>query len=420
MTSINQFLGTFRLVNGVIWPFKKVQPRRYRLRILNGANGRFFRLKLQLDSGELTTKGLTVIGVDGGFLRQPAPTPTTTTADGPEEVLTLAPAERVDVLIEFGPYAGKSLVLVDDDFAGTVPVMRFDVASAAPAAPQPALAPPAWAVSPRAPAAPPADQPPAARMIGLYQATIGGMRMHSINGRTFQDTVEELPVLDTEEIWQFLNVTEEPHPMHLHLVNFTVLDRRPIKIIDPDPQYRDKFDGYAADSPVKFTKAVVNAGKFSDRIPFATDGMVKYWSIQKGLAPILEADQTRCTWLDHSKHEQVVVTTDHWLGGGGAERGDHVWDGVAMSRDQDDVSRLVREYVLNDLRWRGSQLELEAQLGGERRHRLLRAQRLRGVNRIDSRVSGHVGQCFGPFAAQGVERPIIGRVSTPGGESISV
>jgi spore coat protein A len=38
--------------------------------------------------------------------------------------------------------------------------------------------------------------------------------------------VTEKPLLGSTEIWEFLNFTEDVHPIHLHLVRFQVLDRR--------------------------------------------------------------------------------------------------------------------------------------------------------------------------------------------------
>ena len=35
-------------------------------------------------------------------------------------------------------------------------------------------------------------------------------------------------MLDTTEIWEFVNLTEDTHPIHLHLVRFQILDRRRI------------------------------------------------------------------------------------------------------------------------------------------------------------------------------------------------
>jgi spore coat protein A len=38
--------------------------------------------------------------------------------------------------------------------------------------------------------------------------------------------VTENPVIDSTEIWSFINTTDDSHPIHLHLVRFQILDRR--------------------------------------------------------------------------------------------------------------------------------------------------------------------------------------------------
>ena len=42
--------------------------------------------------------------------------------------------------------------------------------------------------------------------------------------------VTENPVLDSVEIWDLVNTTEDIHPIHLHLVKFQILDRRPFDV----------------------------------------------------------------------------------------------------------------------------------------------------------------------------------------------
>src|SRR5262245_24523868 len=44
---IPEFLGDTVLVNGKVWPFLDVEPRKYRFRILNSSNARFYNLTLQ-------------------------------------------------------------------------------------------------------------------------------------------------------------------------------------------------------------------------------------------------------------------------------------------------------------------------------------------------------------------------------------
>jgi hypothetical protein len=43
---IAEFFGESVLVNGKIWPYLTVEPRKYRFRILNASNARFYRLRL--------------------------------------------------------------------------------------------------------------------------------------------------------------------------------------------------------------------------------------------------------------------------------------------------------------------------------------------------------------------------------------
>ena len=47
-----------------------------------------------------------------------------------------------------------------------------------------------------------------------------------LNRKHWHEPVTETPRLNTTEIWEFINLTEDLHPMHLHLVRFQILDRR--------------------------------------------------------------------------------------------------------------------------------------------------------------------------------------------------
>ena len=50
-----------------------------------------------------------------------------------------------------------------------------------------------------------------------------------LNGKSWHDPVTENPVLNSTEIWSFVNPTDDSHPIHLHLVKFQILDRRKIE-----------------------------------------------------------------------------------------------------------------------------------------------------------------------------------------------
>ena len=53
-----------------------------------------------------------------------------------------------------------------------------------------------------------------------------------LNGQYWHEPVTEKPVLDTTEIWSFINTTQDIHPIHVHLVRFQILDRRPFDVDD--------------------------------------------------------------------------------------------------------------------------------------------------------------------------------------------
>ena len=86
------------LVNGKLLPYLEVEPRLYRLRVLNASNARFFRLALA------DGQSFYQIGTDQGLLAPPVEL----------KRLTLAPGERVDLLIDFGMQRGKQVVLKND------------------------------------------------------------------------------------------------------------------------------------------------------------------------------------------------------------------------------------------------------------------------------------------------------------------
>lgn len=87
-------MGDCMLVNGYVWPHADLEPRKYRLRILNGCNARI----LNLDLGGLPCWQ---IGSEGGLFATPVPV----------RRVCLAPAERADLVVDFAPAAGSRLPL---------------------------------------------------------------------------------------------------------------------------------------------------------------------------------------------------------------------------------------------------------------------------------------------------------------------
>ncbi len=103
MQRMQGFLGNQILVNGQPDFTLSVEKRSYRLRLLNGSNSRIYKLAWDDESP------IIVIGTDGGLLEHPEKLP----------YLMLAPAERVELWIDFGNKTiGTELMLRSIPFEG--------------------------------------------------------------------------------------------------------------------------------------------------------------------------------------------------------------------------------------------------------------------------------------------------------------
>ncbi len=82
---------------------------------------------------------------------------------------------------------------------------------------------------------------------------LGDPVVHMLDGKRWHDPISERPALGSTEIWELLNLTDDAHPIHLHLVRFQILDRRPI---DVSAMTYDKKLIYIADAvPPKANEA---------------------------------------------------------------------------------------------------------------------------------------------------------------------
>jgi spore coat protein A, manganese oxidase len=200
---ISEVLGEVPLVNGKIFPYLDVEPRRYRFRVLNGSNGRYYRMSLP--------QGIEIhqIGTDQGLLSAPVAI----------TQVQLAPGERADLVIDFAPHRGTRLVLSDDAFM----LMEFRV-SASPVS-DPSALPATLRSVPRL-AESSAVQTRWLTLDEQTQRTVKSMGM-LLNKTPWHMPITEKPVLGTTELWELANMTEDVHPIHLHMVRFQILDRRP-------------------------------------------------------------------------------------------------------------------------------------------------------------------------------------------------
>lgn len=226
-----EFFGDVILVNGQAWPKLDVQRRKYRFRILNGSDSRFYSMRLKRTGGRALT--MWAIGTDGGLLAAPVE------VKGP---LVLAPGERVDVLVDFAEAGfGDRIVLTND--AGTpfpmgaavAPpadrIMAFDVTRELPAGfvdlPLPAQLRNDGAFTVGAPAR--------TRELLLHEGMDEYGRIFALLGTaaggasTWDDPVTETVQYGDVEEWVVYNTTPDAHPIHIHLPQFELLWRAPFK-----------------------------------------------------------------------------------------------------------------------------------------------------------------------------------------------
>jgi bilirubin oxidase len=245
-----EFFGETLVTNGRAWPYHEVEPRRYRLRFLNGCQARFLVLEFA------DQRSFWQIGSDGGFLPEAAPL----------KQLLIAPAERADVIVDFAGLAeGQTLLLrnvgPDEPYGGpgftpanpetTGQVMEFRAVGLAEADP---TTPPDAMVFPKI------DMP--AKEVLTRKVSLNELESETVRVITgddgsiklacgdeeaeafaprqallgivggdegvplrWSDKVTETPKAGTAEIWEIHNYTADAHPIHVHQVMFSLVDR---------------------------------------------------------------------------------------------------------------------------------------------------------------------------------------------------
>ncbi len=243
-----EFFGSTMLVNGNTWPVLAVEPRRYRLRFLNGCNSRFLILKLASDPlaarPALAALPFWQVGAEGGYL------PAAVMLDQ----LLMSPAERADVVVDFtGLPVGTEIFLInegpDEPFGGGVVNVDFPAADPATTGqvmkfvvgplvtPDTSLDP---ALGLTLPALPPMGALSRTRQVSLNEemsmyfadapaaALLGTLNPDgSGHPLMWMDPITENPNVGDTEIWEIHNFTADAHPIHLHQVMFQVIERQP-------------------------------------------------------------------------------------------------------------------------------------------------------------------------------------------------
>jgi FtsP/CotA-like multicopper oxidase with cupredoxin domain len=201
------------LVNGKVWPNLNVERRQYRFRMLAAGNGTQFDVTLD-NNGTLVP--FTIIGSDGGYL--PAPQVVQNVA--------FAVTERADILVDFSQFAPDTQIIMrnanDDPGEPTNVIMRFTVLDTQPV-PPPALDPELFPERP-------ALIPDAPRRIKTMHNHVdaNGNAQRSVDGLEFTVPTTEFPLVGSTEQWDIVNIGGGPHQIHLHLIEFQLLNRQEI------------------------------------------------------------------------------------------------------------------------------------------------------------------------------------------------
>ncbi len=272
-----EMFGDTILVNGKAWPLQTVEPRPYRVRLLNGSDSRFYNLRLLPQATIRTITALNdqairfpalaaainrlitlainstavpfwQIGTELGILNNPVRL----------RNIVFGPGEREDLVIDFSLLNGATLIFFNDaatpfPFGAPTPIgsgpdqiMAFKVN-----VPLNAAVPRARALTTTTNLRPVhgalptlphcrrgrrqtgAQAHPGGRCgsVRPHHASDGRLRLqhrHPANQAEtilLDEEITETPAPGTTELWEFYNVSVDSHPLHMHLVDFRILNR---------------------------------------------------------------------------------------------------------------------------------------------------------------------------------------------------
>ncbi len=251
-------IGDTILVNGSVLPKQEVSNTKQRYRLYNVSNARNYDFALS------DGKKFTVIGTDGGLLKNPVEV----------DHIVLGPAERVEIVIDFSSYSvGDKVMLLSKDMrdammnddmmhggmgrmggmsnmfaaseSSNLNIMRFDITKeeSEDITLYSELPQGAEIVS-RIPESS-ADNVGNERefLMSMDMDSMGDMQMHFvINGKSFKaDRVDEFVDAGATEIWSITNKSPMAHPFHAHAIQYQILTRNGIPASGVDLGWKDTF-----------------------------------------------------------------------------------------------------------------------------------------------------------------------------------
>jgi FtsP/CotA-like multicopper oxidase with cupredoxin domain len=238
-------LGDKFTVNRTIQPYLRVEPRKYRFRILNGGPSRFYQLFLS------TGQPFLVITGDGNFLPKPVVA----------ESVYLSVAQRADVILDFSRYRpGDQIILHNrlEQVSGKGPsgrmldpgdgIMRFDVIEST--GPDKSRIPNHFRELPKIPE----DLSKFKHRVWVFDY-MGGT--WTVNGKIFGhgDRIDAEIEQGSGEVWILRNQGKNwSHPIHSHFTEFLLREVNG-RVIQPttiqSTEFRRHYEFENADAPIK-------------------------------------------------------------------------------------------------------------------------------------------------------------------------
>jgi spore coat protein A, manganese oxidase len=362
---VPEFFGDTILVNGMAWPKLNVAAGDYEFRLLNGSDSRFYVLKVSDPN-----VAVHLVGTDGGLLDHAV---TISDGDGIQqsnEFLVLAPGDRVELVFDFSnlndgdavnllnvgpkfdPFQGVrddgSLVFGTESAGANDPVgniMQFVVDTAikpfdAKVEDGTVLVKDFEYLMQDANDDHVADLATSVRKVGLFEGVDEYDRVTPMLGKAEAGTVitdkmsdgdfgplrwdaptTEKPLLGSTEQWDIFNFTADSHPMHLHLTQFQVVEKREIFFQDGDG------DGIPDDNPINgegISYKSLNEGPLNYEVADIWIGeKVELRPEEKGWQDTVEVDPHQMM--------AIVATFD--------KAGDYVWHCHILSHEDNEMMR---------------------------------------------------------------------------------
>jgi spore coat protein A, manganese oxidase len=301
---VPEFVGDVICVNGKAWPFLQVQRKRYTFLFLNGSNARTYEMFLSDPATNVAPPTMWVIGTDGGYLDAPVPVKKLTMMSGERYLVIVdfaavpagtnfvlkntaktpfpngaaSPASTTGQIMQFRITGGA---VADTSFNPAAPgakvrqtpmVRLVNPATGAPAAgvtvqkrrqltlnevmgmPQNAINPVTGALTayPGGPLEILVNNTKwnGERINGVMTDPMTGHMMYTFETRpdftldgTGKNWLSELPLEGETEIWEIVNLTADAHPIHLHLVQFQLMNRQNFDVKAYNAAYAAAFPG---------------------------------------------------------------------------------------------------------------------------------------------------------------------------------